>query len=116
MSGLLDKLDAAAVALLDAAFPDKSKPQGEPDTEAGPPVTVAEKAKALAIAMTWYKERMEFHPPEKTKGRGEQLRERFQRGQKRSARDRRNSAETEGDALETELGGAIGTDTSSAPN
>lgn len=100
---LIKKLDEAAETLLAEAFPDKEK-AGEPatvDTGKG-----LDKIKAFDAVRGWMSERSKLVPEDRKSGKGEQLRDKFQRTKTPSRRNR--SPEEERDEPEAGPAGNAG--------
>lgn len=100
---LIKKLDRAAETLLTEAFPDKQI-IGEPaivDTGKG-----LDKIKAFDAVRGWMSERSKLVPEDRKSGKGEQLRDKFNRTKTPSRRNR--PAEAEHSELETGADGGAG--------
>lgn len=101
---LLTKLDAAAETLIDEAFP-ASKAGGNPDI-IGEQRDLGDKIKAFSAVSSWMSDRAELIPDDRKSGKGEQLRDRFQRSKAPGRRDR--SAAPEGNEPEGSAEGGGG--------
>lgn len=101
---LLTKLDAAAETLIDEAFP-ATKDGGNPDI-IGEQSDLGDKIKAFSAVSSWMSDRAKLIPDDRKSGKGEQLRDRFQRSKTPSRRDR--SAAPEGNEPEGSVQGGDG--------
>lgn len=112
---LIAKLDRAAETLIDEAFP-ASTESGEPAI-ASVSVALADKIKAFGAVRDWMSDRKKLVPEDRKSGKGEQLRDKFNRTKAPSRRNRAAEAEHS----ESKNGAAVttgpvpsGTDTLSA--